>query len=257
MSPFGHQVRRWRAIRRMSQLDLAIEAGTTARHVSFVETGRSRPGRDLILRVCEALRVPLPERNTLLRSAGFAAAYPAGDLGSPLLGPVDRVLDNVLRRHDPYPAWVVRQPFTFLRGNDAAETLSPGLTQLSPEQLIDVWFGPGPFRDQVQNWREVSQASLTALRHAAADTGDPGVLGLLRRAETHGGRYQLGAEELAGSFPVVCPVFEFGGRIVRTISAVMRFDSAVEVTTSQLRIELMFPADDEADAFFRFVPQAP
>ena len=143
-----------------------------------------------------------------------------------------------------------------MRGNDAAETLFPGLTQLSPEQLIDVWFGPGTFRDQVQNWREVSQAGLTALRNAAADTGDPEVLGLLRRADSYSRGSAPGPGEVAGSFPVVCPVFEFGGRVVRTISAVMRFDSAVEVTTSQLRIELMFPADDEADAFFRSAPQA-
>ena len=83
----------------MSQLDLAIEAGTTARHVSFVETGRSRPGKDLILRVCDALRVPLPERNAFLAAAGFAATYPAHELGSPLLEPVERVLQNVLRVH--------------------------------------------------------------------------------------------------------------------------------------------------------------
>jgi hypothetical protein len=139
--------------------------------------------------------------------------------------------------------------FTFLRANEAAEALFPGLTQLSPEQLIDTWFGPGPFRDQVQNWREVSQAGLTALRNAAADTGDPEVFSLLRRADSHSRGHGAGREELGGSFPVVCPVFEFGGRVVRTISAVMRFDSAVEVTTSRLRIELMFPADDEADAF--------
>src|SRR5712691_7564598 len=80
VSPFGRHVRRWRGIRRMSQLDLAIAAGTTARHLSFVETGRSRPGKDLILRIADALRVPLPERNTLLAAAGLPPAYPAHDL---------------------------------------------------------------------------------------------------------------------------------------------------------------------------------
>jgi hypothetical protein len=98
---------------------------------------------------------------------------------------VDRVLEAVLRGHEPYPAWVVRQPFTFVRANAAAETLFPGLTQLSPAQLIDVWFGPGPFRDQVVNWPEVVRAGLTALRHAAADTGDAEVIRLLQRAQAH------------------------------------------------------------------------
>ncbi len=235
----------------MSQLDLAMAAGTTARHLSFVETGRSRPGKDLILRIADALRVPLPERNTLLAAAGFPPAFPSCDLGSQALGPVDRVLEKVLRSHEPYPAWVVRHPFTFLRANAGAEALFPGLTQLFPGQLIDVWFGAGPFRDRVQNWPQVVQAGLTALRHAAADTGDPEVIGLLRRAETHSQEHLVTPEVQAESSPVVCPVFDLGGHIMRTISAVMRFDTAVEITTSQLRIELVFPADDDADAYFR------
>ena len=148
VSPFGRQVRRWRAIRRMSQLDLAVAAGTTPRHLSFVETGRSRPRRDLILRIADALTVPLPERNTLLAAAGLPPAFPAHDLAH-------------LRDRPAMP------------------------------------------------------------------------------------------ETRAGSSPVVCPVFELGGQVIRTISTVMRFDAAIEVTTSQLRVELMFPADDAAEAYFR------
>ena len=165
MSPFGRHVRRWRSMRRMSQLDLAIAAGTTARHLSFVETGRSRPGADLILRIADALRVPLPDRNTLFEAAGLPPTYPAHDLGSQALESVDRVLEAVLRGHEPYPAWIVRQPLTFLRANAGAEALFPGLTQLPPDQLIDLWYGPGPFQDQVVNWPDVVQAGLTALRH--------------------------------------------------------------------------------------------
>lgn len=251
MSPFGRHVRRWRSIRRMSQLDLAIAARTTARHLSFVETGRSRPGTDLILRIADALTVPLPERNTLLAAAGFAPAFPAHDLGSRAMEPVDRVLEKVLRSHEPYPAWVVRQPLTFVRANAGAEALFPGLTQLTPAPLIDLWYGPGPFRDQVINWPDVVQAGLTALRHTAADTGDAEVIRLLRRAEAHTQDRPVMPEPHAEPSPVVCPVFELDGQIVRTISAVMRFDTAIEVTTSQLRIELMFPADDDAEAYFR------
>jgi transcriptional regulator with XRE-family HTH domain len=149
VSPFGRQVRRWRAIRRMSQLDLAVAAGTTPRHLSFVETGRSRPRRDLILRIADALTVPLPERNTLLEAAGLPPVFPAHELGSRALEPVSRVLDKVLRGHEPYPAWVIRQPLTIVRANTGAEALFPGLTQLTPDRLIDVWYGPGPFQDQV------------------------------------------------------------------------------------------------------------
>ena len=251
VSPFGRQLRRWRAIRRMSQLDLAAAAGTTPRHLSFIETGRSRPRRELILRIADALMVPLPERNTLLAAAGLPAGFPVHELGSRALEPVNRVLEKVLASHEPYPAWVIRQPLTIVRANTGAEFLFPGLTKLTPDQLIDLWYGPGPFQDQVVNWPDVVQAGLEALRRAAAEAGDTEVIRLLRRAEAHqrDGPPRPGAH--GGSSPVVCPVFEVGGQVVRTISAVMRFDTAVEVTTSQLRVELMFPADDAAEAYFR------
>jgi transcriptional regulator with XRE-family HTH domain len=251
VSPFGRQLRHWRALRRMSQLDLAIAAGTTARHLSFIETGRSRPGTDLILRLGAALDLSLPDRNALLAAAGLPPSFPVHDLGSQALEPVDEVLDKVLLSHEPYPAWVVRQPLTFVRANAAAEALFPGLTRLSPGQLIDFWFGPGPFRDCVLNWPDVIQAGLAALRRAAAAAGDAEATGLLRRAEAHAPDLPGSPDVPAGSFPVICPVFELDGQIVRTISTVMRFDTAIEVTTSQLRIELMFPADQAADAYFR------
>jgi transcriptional regulator with XRE-family HTH domain len=234
----------------MSQLDLAVAVGTTPRHLSFVETGRSRPRRDLILRIAEALTVPLPERNSLLAAAGLPPVFPVHELGSHALEPVDRVLEKVLADHEPYPAWVICQPLTIVRANTGAEALFPGLTQLTPDQLIDLWYGPGPFQDQVVNWPDVVQAGLAALRHTAADTGDSEVIRLLRRAEAHLTDRPARPEPDAGASPVVCPVFELGGQVVRTISTVMRFDTAIEVTTSQLRVELMFPADDAAEAFF-------
>jgi transcriptional regulator with XRE-family HTH domain len=169
----------------MSQLHLAVAAGTTPRHLSFVETGRSRPRRDLILRIADALTVPLPERNTLLEAAGLPPAFPAHELGSHALEPVDRVLEKVLAGHEPYPAWVIRQPLTIVRANTGPEVLFPGLTELTPDQLIDWWYEPGPFQDQVVNWPEVVQAGLAALRHMAADTGDTEVIRLLGRAEAH------------------------------------------------------------------------
>jgi hypothetical protein len=173
------------------------------------------------------------------------------ELGSHALEPVNRVLEKVLRGHEPYPAWVIRQPLTIVRANAGAEALFPGLTTLTPDQLIDVWYGPGPFRDHVVNWPDVVQAGLAALRDAAASTGDTEAVRLLGRAEAHVQDRPAPPGVDAGSSPVACPVFDLGGRVVRTISAVMRFDTVVEITTSQLRVELMFPADDAAEAYFR------
>ena len=123
--------------------------------------------------------MPLPERNTLLAAAGFTPSFPAHELGSQAMEPGNRVLTPVLRRHEPYPACVVRQPFTFLRGNAGAEALFPGLTGLSPEQLIDLWFGPGPFCGQGEPAEEVLPAG--------------GVEGCLVRGEAAVDQAQAGA----------------------------------------------------------------
>jgi transcriptional regulator with XRE-family HTH domain len=260
VSPFGQRLRRWRALRGMSQLALASAAGTTGRHLSFLETGRSRPGPDLVLRLAEVLAVPLPDRNDLLVAAGLPAQFEQHDLGSAELAAVDQVLDLVLGRHEPYPAWVVRRPFTFVRANRGAQALFPELTALTPEQLVDLWFGPGPFRDGVQNWADVAHAGVAALTQDAAVTDDPEAVALLVRARAHVDRADLGnrarrrpsdPDKRAPFSAVVCPVFALQGRTVRTISAVMRFDSAVEITTSQLRVELMFPADPDSAEVMR------
>jgi transcriptional regulator with XRE-family HTH domain len=251
LSPFGHQLRHWRRCAGVSQLALAAQAGTTPRHVSFVETGRSRPGRTLVLRLAAALDVPLRERNALLAAAGFPPAFPENELSDAAMRPVALVLDRVLRSHEPYPAWVVGRGLQFRASNRAAEALFPGLCGCAPEAIVDLWYGPGPFRQLVENWEEVVSAGVAALRREARRTSDPLLLALLRRAEAHAGAIPAPAAGVPPELPVACPRLRIGGRTVRTVAAVMRFDTAVEVTASELRIELLFPADDESDAFFR------
>jgi len=249
-SPFGEQLRGWRRRAGLSQLDLAAQAGTTPRHVSFLETGRSRPGRELVLRLGEALDVPIRERNALLVAAGLAPAFATRTLSEEAMRPVNLVLESVLRAHEPYPAWVVGPGLRFLASNRAAEALFPGMCSLAPEAIVDMWFGPGPFRERVENWRDVLWAGVGALRREAARTSNGAVLDLLRRAEQLA-RDVPPPEDEAHDLPIVCSRLHVGGRVVRTLSSVMRFDSAVEVTASELKVEMMFPADEESDAFFR------
>ncbi|MBI4940029.1 MAG: helix-turn-helix transcriptional regulator [Actinobacteria bacterium] len=258
-SPFGRRLRYWRSARGMSQLDLASAAGTTSRHLSFCETGRSRPGRDLVLRLADVLAVPVRDRNDLLEAAGLPPEYPARPLDSPQLAPVRRVLDQVLAAHDPYPAWVLGRGLAVVDANRAARVLFPGVVGLTSEQFVDVWFGPGPLADRLVNRAEVLRAGLAQLRREAWASGDPAMLAVLSRAGT------LAAQAFAGSgagateawhpddSPVSCPVLDIGGRIVRTVSTVMQFDTAVEVTTSELRVELMYPADPDSDRALREV----
>ncbi len=250
-SPFGQQLRHWRARAGMSQLELASHAGTTPRHLSFIETGRSRPGADLVLRLATALDVPLRERNALLGAAGLPPAYPSLSLDDVAMKPVQRVLDRILASHEPYPAWVGSRGFRFISSNRAAEAVFPGMCSMPPEAIVELWFGPGPFRELVENWPDVVWAGVAALRREAARASDPALTELLRRAEAHARAIPPPGHDARPELPVICPRLNFGGRRVRTISTVMRFDTAVEVTASELKVELMFPADDESEAFFR------
>ncbi|MFO0618407.1 MAG: helix-turn-helix transcriptional regulator [Polyangiaceae bacterium] len=251
LSPFGQQLRHWRVRAGLSQLALASEAGTTPRHLSFLETGRSRPGADLVLRLATALDVPLRDRNALFAAAGLPPAFPALPLEADAMKPIRRVLDRMLSSHEPYPAWVGASGFRFLASNRAAEALFPGLCAMSPQAIVDLWFGPGPFREIVENWQDVVWAGVAALRREAMRATDPALTELVRRAETHAKAIPPPERDAHPELPVICPRLNIGGRRVRTISTVMRFDTAVEVTASELRVELMFPADDDSDAFFR------
>ncbi len=246
-SPFGRRLRYWRGLRGLSQLDLAAAAGTTSRHVSFIETGRSRPGADLVTRLADVLAVPVRERNDLLAAAGLTPTGPVHPLDSPALQPVRDVLERVLRQHEPFPAWVIGRGLRFLAANRGAEILFPGVTAMSPEQVVDLWFGAGPYREQVVNWADVVRSTLITLRRELLVTGDGEVAALLHRAEEL--TRDLPLQELksgddgvdSAAMPVACPILRVNGQLVRTISTVMRFDHATEVTTSELRVELMFP----------------
>jgi transcriptional regulator with XRE-family HTH domain len=138
LSAFGQQLRHWRRRSGLSQLALALKAGTTPRHISFIETGRSRPGRDLILRLCGVLDVPVRERNSLLISAGLPAAFPSRDLADEAMRSVKLVLDCVLQGHEPYPAWVVGRGMQFLASNCGAEAVFTGMCSLPPEEIRHV-----------------------------------------------------------------------------------------------------------------------
>ncbi len=249
-SPFGEQLRQWRRRAGLSQLQLAAQASTTSRHVSFIETGRSRPGHELVLRLARALDVPLRERNALLAAAGLAPTYTSHALADAEMRPISLVIERVLKGHDPYPAWVFARGLRPLASNAAAERIFPGLTTMSPEAIVDLWFGDGPFRAMVENWRDVVTAGVDALRRESMQALDASVSALLDRAERHLAALSEGPTARS-TFPVVCPRFRVGDRTIRTVSAVLRFDTAIDVTTSELRIELMFPADDESEAFFR------
>jgi transcriptional regulator with XRE-family HTH domain len=248
VSPFGARLRQWRGHRGISQLALAAKVGSTARHLSFLETGRSRPSRQMVLRLGDALGVPLRERNELLHAAGLAAAYPEADLSGPDLAPYRGALEALLRAHEPYPALVVDRYWTVLLANPPSGRLYG--RDLVGVNIIRMFLADPAARNVVVNWREVAWAGLQRLRHQRDETPLDGTLAeLVQLAETalHG----VPRPDEPDDQPVLCPWFQIGGQVIKTIGIAARFDPTTDVTLDELRIELTYPLDTVADAFFR------
>lgn len=242
--PFGTQLRRWRRTRGLTQLALAQSASTTTRHVSFLETGRSRPRAELVQRLAKALGLQPREHNALLEAAGLPARFPQRPLDDDQLMRHSSAIDSLLRRHEPLPAAVIDRYGAVLRANAAFERVTPGLVGLTPEELVDRNFGPGPWRDAIQNWPEVAASWLTRQRHEADRTRDPRLHALVEQAAELIGPLPPGTVTDDG--PTTCARVRIGDDVLELFALVARFDSAHDVTLSELRVELTYPGNESA-----------
>lgn len=249
LSPFGEKLRAWRKRRGFSQLDLALEAETTPRYVSFIETGRSRPGEDVVLRIAEALQLCLRDKNALLVAAGLAPLFAERKIDDEALAPIRAIIDQVLDNHNPYPAFAFAPGLRVLKSNASGERLFPGMDELSPLQLVQAWCSPQagvPLPETLQNaWRIV-----TTLRHELHAHPHPGIPELLESAEELAAKLGPRPEHVKEDDVVMCGEVDLDGHKVKTVAAALRFDKATDVTVSELRVELMFPADADATAAF-------
>lgn len=250
-SPFGKQLRIWRRQRGLSQLQLASLAETTPRHVSFIETGRSRPGRELVLRLAESMELPVRDRNDLLVSAGLPPAFPERDLAEDQMRPFRMAVEAILARHDPYPGCATDGLGQLHMSNAGFRALWPGGEDQTPEQAIDGFFGGGPMRNMIANWAEVAWTYSDARRREATRTNNARLLELSERILGHLRDVPRPPSVASEGYPVVCPHFRIGDQIIRTFSTVMRFEHPNEITISELRVELIFPIDAAGEAFFK------
>lgn len=241
VTPFGASLRRRRRLRGLSQLQLALAAATTSRHLSFLETGRSRPSRDMVQRLSVALDLPLRETNQLLADAGLGPAYPETPLQDPDLGAFSDAVDQLLARHEPFPAYVIDRHWDVVRANSAAERLLPPDDERNVVRLVYA----GAWRDAIDNWAEVAVAGVARLSADAARHPSDQVLTRLLDLATDAVRH-LDPSPAAPAGRVLCPHFRIGHEVVRTISVVAHFGGAADVTLDELRVELVFPADDTA-----------
>ena len=181
---FGALLREWRGRRSLSQLELSLESRISARHLSFVETGRSQPSRETVARLAEALEVPLRERNALLLAAGYAPVYPERPFGSQELEPIRSALDRFLRAHEPYPALVVDRRHNLLASNDALSALTGGCAPWlfePPANVIRIALHPEGMASRTGEPRRVERPPARAAASRGGDHGRPGARGAPRR----------------------------------------------------------------------------
>jgi transcriptional regulator with XRE-family HTH domain len=256
-SRVGQLLRGWRAARGVSQLDLALRAGFSARHLSFVETGRSRPSRDALLALAEALDVPLRERNQLLEAAGYADAYRETALDAGEMAHVRGVLQFILERHAPYPALVLDRYSTCLLANAAATrfvelVVDPSLIGPGANHLR-LAFHPLGARRFIVNWDEVARHLLgRAERELAPAADDPRAAALL--AELRGYAGPLPRIPASPASDLLVPIHIRRDALeLRLFSTIMTLGTPRDVTLQELRLETFFPADAASDAAWRAI----
>lgn len=246
----GLLLRQWRERRQLSQLALAIDAGISARHLSFIETGRSRPGRDVLLRITERLDVPLRERNHLLLSAGHAPAFPELALEDPGLASLREALDVILAAHEPYPAIVVDRHWNIVAANTPMILLGAGVDPsllVAPVNAMRVGLHPQGLARWIVNLSETRAYFLGRLRRQVAATGDPVLSALLEEVTAYAAPVEdLVHDDLSALQQVVTPQIRIrlpDGDEMAFFATVLTFGAAGEVTASELSVELAFPAD--------------
>lgn len=246
--PFGEHLRFWRQHRRMSQLDLAQEAEISTRHLSFVETGRSAPSREMVLRLSERLAVPLRERNALLVAAGFAPMYRERALDDPALAAARGAVDLILKSHEPFPALAVDRHWNLLAGNAMVPPLlagaDPSLLQ-APVNVLRLSLHPMGIAASIVNLGQWRHHIFERLRQQVQATGDATLAALLEELRTYPVPEGADATHLAGELLGVAMPFQFRTSlgVLNLISTTTVFGTPVDVTLQELALETFFPAD--------------
>jgi transcriptional regulator with XRE-family HTH domain len=247
----GSLLREWRQRRRLSQLELALSSGVSSRHLSFVETGRSRPSAELVLHLAEELDVPLRDRNHLLLAAGYAPRFAEHDLDAPELGPIREAIDLLLRGHEPYPALVVDRHWGLVAANRALGALLGGVAPHllePPVNVLRVSLHPDGLAPRIVNLRQWRAHLLERLAREAFASGDPALAALHEELRGYGEPAE-GAD--AATYIAVPLRLRHGDGELSFISTKTTFGTAVDVTVAELAIESFFPADEQTAAAMR------
>lgn len=250
---FGEQLREWRQRRRLSQLDLAGEADVSTRHLSYVETGRAMPSREMVLRLADRLEVPLRERNGLLTAAGFAPMYAQRRLDDPALKAAREAVDLVLKGHEPYPALAIDRHWSLVAYNRAVlpllEGVAPALVQ-APINVLRLSLHPDGLAPRIVNLVQWRAHLLARLRQQVAVSADPVLAALADELRAYPTPADASSESTEAA--VVVPlVLRTPAGTLSFISTTTVFGTPVDITLSELALETFFPADAATAAALR------
>ncbi|WP_026412455.1 helix-turn-helix domain-containing protein [Actinomadura oligospora] len=239
----GSELKHWRAVRRISQLELAVRAGTTQRHLSFIESGRSRPGRAIVIRLAESLGLSLRERNSLLTTAGYAPVFTESGLDEAALRPVRTALEQILHGHLPYPALVIAPYGRVVAANDAVEVFtedaSPELLE-PPVNMLRLMLHPKGMGPRVSNLDEWGRHVIENLRARALRSPDPRLDAFVDELAGYVPEAPVGPDHLGFSVPMRLASADGELRLITTLTS---FATATDVTLAELHLEAFLPAD--------------
>ncbi|TFW20070.1 XRE family transcriptional regulator [Massilia arenosa] len=255
--PVGALLREWRAARRLSQLDLALDAEISARHLSCIETGKAQPSRPLLMRLADALDMPLRERNALLHAAGYAAAIPETRLDTPAMEQVNKAIAFILAQQEPYPAFLMNRHWDILAANNAAQRVNGFLLdgRASPHaNMLRHAFDPADLRPRIANWHDLAG---TLIRHlhalVAGSPTDAKARALLDEVLAFPGvppRWRVRDLDTAPA-PLLTTEFVHRGVTLRFFSTITTFGTPRDITIDELHIECCFPMDEATAQFCR------
>jgi transcriptional regulator with XRE-family HTH domain len=261
--PFARLLKAWREMRKSSQLDLALSSRISQRHLSFLESGRARPSREMVLQLSEALEIPLRERNTLLTAAGFAAMYRETELKSPAMAPVRDALKLMLDNLEPNPASVVDRDWNALMVNKAlvrvfslmgdVQAMWRRVCPEGPHNILKATFHADGFRRYIANFDEVAPILLNRTRREAAACGSETLLKLLDEILAYPGIPDAWrAPSFQAPPPPVLPLELANGDLrLKLFSMITTFGTPQDITTDELRVESFFPADESSAALLK------
>lgn len=258
MNDFGEMLRCFRKTKNYSQFDLSSEVGVSAKHISFLETGRSKPSRQIVLSLSQVLGLNLRQQNLLLNSAGYAEGYTRNKINDDKMGSISDTLRLMIDNHNPYPAIVIDWDWNIILSNSAYQNLIRLLTAMQPgfstsTNIVELIFDPKGFKPVIKNWQQISCLALLRLHHEQLENK---------------GRHAALLERLKASYefpenwnnidysehpdPVICIEIELNGYHLKLLTTLSSFGTPIDITVEEIMIEHYFPADEVTKTFFEY-----